>query len=427
MGAYPSHNGLFAHDNFSTFNMQDGFCEAVCRGMKKGFISEKEYVHLKSAKNLEDVRLNLQETDYGQFLADVSELSTASFKEKAEAKFAKEFQYMRSQANEPLATFLDYVTYEYMITNIIQVLQGSINMADSDNADMALVISKCHPLGTFDQSTMKAISSFEHTPAGIEELIRTVLVATPVGKYFTEAMHKQVGSATMSGGEDVATSFKENSVVILEEGVMKLYLEDFYDFAIKLGGETAEHMGHILKVRADERCINVVNNSLNWSLGKVQSQRETVRKELLPNIGYMYPEGWAEMSGALDKATGGASTGGVASKADLEVVLRKYKDYHDLWEVWEGESKDEDDDDDDTSLEDGWYHYHVAALEDAFYGQCHYAVFYAWLKLKEQEVRNLVWICECVDQDQKAKIDKYIPIFLKDRPLRDWADERHKA
>ena len=97
-----SHKGLNEHGGLSTFNMHDGFCEAVCRGFRKGFLTDKEYVHLKSAKNLEDVRLNLQETDYGHFLADVIELSTAAFKEKAEAKFTKEFQYMRSQARRAL-------------------------------------------------------------------------------------------------------------------------------------------------------------------------------------------------------------------------------------------------------------------------------------------------------------------------------------
>ena len=47
----------------------------------------------------------------------------------------------------------------------------------------------------------------------------------------------------------------------------------------------------------------------------------------------------------------------------------------------------------------------------------HYGVFYAYVKLKEQEIRNLVWISECIVQRQKSKIDKYIKIFDNDA---DW-------
>jgi V-type H+-transporting ATPase subunit d len=42
-------------------------------------------------------------------------------------------------------------------------------------------------------------------------------------------------------------------------------------------------------------------------------------------------------------------------------------------------------------------------------------MFYAYVKLKEQEVRNLVWICECILQRRKDQINKYIPIFSKFR------------
>ena len=38
-----------------------------------------------------------------------------------------------------------------------------------------------------------------------------------------------------------------------------------------------------------------------------------------------------------------------------------------------------------------------------FERQFHYAIFYAYMRLREQEIRNLMWVSECVAQDQKAR------------------------
>ena len=60
----------------------------------------------------------------------------------------------------------------------------------------------------------------------------------------------------------------------------------------------------------------------------------------------------------------------------------------------------------------------VQMLEFAFESQFHFAVFYAYVKLKEQEIRNLVWITECILQAQKDEINKFVPVFSQHAPWR---------
>ena len=50
------------------------------------------------------------------------------------------------------------------------------------------------------------------------------------------------------------------------------------------------------------------------------------------------------------------------------------------------------------------YEEEVRRLTDTFEQQFHYGVFYSYMRLREQEIRNLMWISECVAQDQKARI-----------------------
>ena len=47
--------------------------------------------------------------------------------EKLRDKLVTEFQHMRNHATGPLAQFLDYITYGYMIDNIVLLITGTLH------------------------------------------------------------------------------------------------------------------------------------------------------------------------------------------------------------------------------------------------------------------------------------------------------------
>lgn len=83
-----------------------------------------------------------------------------------------EFNHIRTQAVEPLATFLDFITYSYMIDNVIFLLTGIRHQRD-----MSELLPKCHPLGMFEEMGAMTIAS---TPS---ELFNSVLKDTPLGPF----------------------------------------------------------------------------------------------------------------------------------------------------------------------------------------------------------------------------------------------------
>jgi len=59
-----------------------------------------------------DFRTQLSTTDYGNFLAnEPSPISTSTIAEKATQILVDQFNFLRTNAVEPLSKFFDYITY----------------------------------------------------------------------------------------------------------------------------------------------------------------------------------------------------------------------------------------------------------------------------------------------------------------------------
>lgn len=289
---------------------------------------------------------------------------------------------------EPLSTFLDFITYEYMIENVMLLLKGALSGRDINE-----LIEQCHPLGMFKESTMRSIPTFENSSRGYSDLYQTVLVDTPVGPYF--AMFLQESAEHQ--GADTRHVLEEVEIEIIKSSLIKYWIEDFYHFVQKLGGETAEIMGELLRVRADTNAINITLNSFGTPLNE-PAMRTSDRKRLYPAVGHLYPAGTSELTE-------------VSNEDELGRVLELFPKYAAIWGIHASGTGDK-------SIDDAFYERDVQTLELAFESQMHYGVFYAYAKLKEQEIRNLVWISECILQQQKDEIDKFVPVFSFHSPWR---------
>lgn len=381
------------HGGLADFNIHHGFIEALIRGMRSSFLSEPDYHHITQCENLEDVKLNMSETDYADAVADLSVLTPSGLQAAAIDKLVTEFKYVRTQAVEPLSTFLDFITYEYMIENIMLLLKGTLSGRDINE-----LLAQCHPLGMFKESTMRSIPTFEANAKGFADLYQTVLVDTPVGPYF--AMFLQESSNAMGG--EVRNVIEEVEIEIIKSSLIKYWIEDFYQYVMKLGGETAAVMGEILKIRADTTAINITLNSFGTPLNE-PGMRTSDRKRLYPAVGYLYPAGTNMLTD-------------VATEEELGRVLSFFPQYSGIWAVHASGSE--------MSIDDAFYERDVQTLELAFESQMHFGCFYAYVKLKEQEIRNLVWITECILQAQKDEINKFVPVFSSHAPWRSTAKAR---
>jgi V-type H+-transporting ATPase subunit d len=151
-------------------------------------------------------------------------------------------------------------------------------------------------------------------------------------------------------------------------------------------------MQKVLSFEADRRTINITINSFNTELTKEQ------RARLFPTIGRLWPAG----NNALARAD---------EIDQVRQVCDAVADYRSFFPGSSGVGDHGDDLSVASQLEDRFFQTEVQYNKEAFLQQFQYGVFYAYMKLKEQEIRNLTWIAECIAQDAKDRIQDFIPIF----------------
>ena len=110
-----------SHGGMADFNIHHGFIEALIRGMRSSFLSEADYHHITQCENLEDVKLNMSETDYADAVADMS-VMTPSVLQTAAINKVSSISKLRFTSYFALSWVVAFVSNSYYFNKSITLI-----------------------------------------------------------------------------------------------------------------------------------------------------------------------------------------------------------------------------------------------------------------------------------------------------------------
>ena len=366
------------------FNVDDGYTEALLRGFRKSILGEQQYAALRNTSNLKDFKSVLIDTDYSDYVKDYTETDTSALKMLLKKKLADEIDQVQSVAGPELDKFIEMIRHKYMIDNVINIIEGIKNKTDKN-----VIESRNEPLGYLKE--ISGLLKLDYKK--IEDLYEDVLIDTEVGVYFSKFLEEVLSASDNKNVATINNFLQALKPEEIKNYLKKIWLEYFYHFCKTLNPTTAEIMEDLLKYEADCQTIQIVYNSLAYN----NQFQEEERKKVIPYFGFLYPETTTQ----LIKCN---------SLEQLKQILQPFPDYYELVkEIPDPKKLDEFGLQSGLkTLDDLMFKESMKRYSIAFEQQFHFACFYAYIKIKEQEIKNIMLLADmnAFDKEIGSKVKK---------------------
>ena len=263
--------------NLVFFNMQDGYAESLLRSLRKGILSDQNYISLRTCNSIKDVKAAFAGTDYEEFLKEYNDDDTTTLKSILKRKLSDEVEYLQLVSGPQLQKFIQIIRHKYMIDNVITIIECNKNGSRDD-----VTKSRMEPLGYLPEIDGLLKMKMQK----LDEIYEDVLMDTEVGCYFFAFLEKELKASDNKQISVVQNVLQDLKPEKIKNYLKKLWLENFYLFVQDLDSITKEIMMDLLEFEADCQAIQVVYNSLSYDFS---SSQEEDRKKVIPFFGKLYP------------------------------------------------------------------------------------------------------------------------------------------
>lgn len=322
----------------------NSFIVSKTNGKVQTLFKEEDYGSLQQCDTLYDILTKLSLSSYTLS----SEINTkSSFKKGLNENLIKEFNEIYKNSEGTLKKILDYYKNQHKIHNFTYLLASK-----EHDFDLSSSYEKIEEMGKFlELETLKFACD-------MNEVYKFCVEQTFLKKYYRHI--------------NIRKEIKENNFQLINTKFSKMLLEDFYEDI-----EEDCYMKEILKCEGDRRIIELVLNTLDSSI------KGHKRAEMFPKICTIDLGMRSKLAdcGSFDELRGILSS---------HYRLRKIVGCE------------------DDEIIGALLNLEVDIYLSAFNVYNDVSCVYAYFKMKEQEIKNILWTVDCISMKKKDFIKNVI-------------------